>query len=100
MSSMLPTLIDSININYTESDAVWKQKVFLEVVVERQSQAEVGRVPKNCTQVKVNVLVEIFTQVKVKVNVWIVTWVRVKKYRIKKTTQVVSYYLFWIIYWI
>ncbi len=35
--------------------------------------AEVGRVPKNCTQVKV----------KIKVIVWIVTWVRVKKYRIK-----------------
>ncbi len=27
--------------------------------------AEVGRVPKNCTQVKVKVLIEIFTQVKV-----------------------------------
>ncbi len=28
-----------------------------------------GRVPKNCTQVNVKVLVEIFTQVKVKVIV-------------------------------
>ncbi len=43
---------------------------------------EVGRVPKNCPQVKVKVLLEIFTQVKV--IVWIVTWVKVKKYRIKK----------------
>ncbi len=42
---------------------------------------EVGRVLKNCTQVKVKVLLEIFTQVKV--IVWIVTWVRVKKYWIK-----------------
>ncbi len=41
---------------------------------------EVGRVSKNCTQVKVKLLIEIFTQV----IVWIVTWVRVKKYRIKK----------------
>ncbi len=48
------------------------------------SDAEVGRVPKNCTQVKVKVLVEIFTQVKVKVIVWIVTWVRVKKVSDKK----------------
>ncbi len=39
---------------------------------------EVGRVLKNCTQVKVKVLLEIFTQVKVKVIIWIVTWVRVK----------------------
>ncbi len=31
--------------------------------------AEVGRVLKNCTQVKVKVLLEIFTQVKVKVIV-------------------------------
>ncbi len=41
--------------------------------------SRVGRVPKNCTPVKVKVIV------------WIVTWVRVKKYRIKKNTQVVSY---------
>ncbi len=34
--------------------------------------AEVGRVLKNCTQVKVKVII------------WIVTWVRVKKYWIKK----------------
>ncbi len=46
------------------------------------SRPEVGRVLKNCTQVKVKVLLEIFIQVKV--IVWIVTWVRVKKYRIKK----------------
>ncbi len=31
----------------------------------RLSRAEVGRVLKNCTEVKVKVLVEIFTQVKV-----------------------------------
>ncbi len=37
-----------------------------------------GRVAKNCSQVKVKVLLEIFTQVKVNVIVWIVTWVRVK----------------------
>ncbi len=46
--------------------------------------AEVGRVPKTWTQVRV--LIEIFTQIKV--IVWIVTWVRVQKYWIKKTTQV------------
>ncbi len=49
-----------------------------------ESAAEVGRAPKNYTQVKVKVLLEIFTEVQVKVIVWIVTWVRVKKYRIKK----------------
>ncbi len=35
---------------------------------ENNQYAEVGRVPKNSTQVKV--LIEIFTQVKVKVIVW------------------------------
>ncbi len=46
--------------------------VFIALHYVWDQQAEVGRVLKNCTQVKVKVIV------------WIVTWVRVKKYRIKK----------------
>ncbi len=45
--------------------------------------AEVGRVPKNCTQIKVKVLLEIFTQAKVSLNSYLS---KSKKVLHKKTT--------------
>ncbi len=53
--------------------------------------AEVGRVLKNCTQVKVKVPLEIFTQVKSKSNHLNSYLSKSKKVSDKKTTQVVSY---------
>lgn len=52
---------------------------------------EVGRVAKICTQVKVQVLKEIFTQVKVESNNRNSYLSKSKKVFDKKTTQVVSY---------
>ncbi len=56
-----------------------------------------GRVPNNCTQVKVKELIEIFLQVKSKSNSLKSYLSKSKKVSDKNTTQVVSYYLLWIV---
>ncbi len=64
---------------------------------ENNLPAEVGRVPKNCTQVKVKEIIEIFLQVKSKSNSLKSYLSKSKKVSDKNTTQVVSYYLLWIV---
>ncbi len=83
-SRLLPLVLLLVEIAGNGSESRSKLSVLNTGCLEKipHEPAEVGRVLKNCTRVKV--LLEIFTQVKVKVIVWIVTWVRVKKVSDKK----------------